>query len=134
MEPVVGNVMIIDDNEIDNFVTRRVLENVKFCEHINIITSGEEALDFFEANQNNKDKLPDLIFLDLNMPVVDGFMFLFEFDDFSEHIKSNCQIVILSGALEKKSVHKILKNEYVTDYINKPLTEETLKKLSILIA
>lgn len=127
------SVLIIDDNEIDNFVSKRVIENSNFSHNVRIITSGEEALLFFENHKNDFQKLPKTIFLDLNMPVVDGFMFLFEFDDFSEEIKKHCNIVILSGALEQKTIDKILKNEYVIDFISKPLTIESLNKISKLI-
>lgn len=126
------SVLIIDDNEIDNFVSKRVIENSNFSHNVRIITSGEEALLFFEKHKNDLEKLPKTIFLDLNMPVVDGFMFLFEFDDFSEEIKKHCKIVILSGTLEQKTIDKILKNEYVVDYISKPLTDEALKKIGSL--
>lgn len=126
-------VLIIDDNEIDNFVSKRVIENSKFSNNVRIITSGEEALTFLENHKTEESKLPRVIFLDLNMPVVDGFMFLFEFDEFPELVKNKCKIVILSGALEQKTIDKILKNEHVLDYISKPLTEASLRKLEGLL-
>lgn len=127
------SVLIIDDNEIDNFVSKRVIENSKFSNNVRIITSGEEALTFLENHKGEETKLPRVIFLDLNMPVVDGFMFLFEFDDFPDLVKKKCKIVILSGALEQKTIDKILKNEHVLDYISKPLTESALRKLESIL-
>lgn len=124
------SVLIIDDNEIDNFVSKRVIENSDFSHNVRIITSGEEALSFFESHFDDLKNIPNMVFLDLNMPVVDGFMFLFEFDDFPQTIKDKCKIVILSGALEQKTIDKILKNDHVLDYISKPLTEESLKRIN----
>ncbi len=127
----VKSVMIIDDNEIDNFVTRRVMEMAGFTEEIKVITSGKEALQYFEDNKLNLDAIPNVVLLDLNMPVVDGFVFLFEFDEFPQAVKEKCNIVVLSSILEKKVIDKILTNEYVSDFIPKPLTDNSLKRLKL---
>lgn len=126
----VERVMLVDDNEIDNFVTRRVMEGVDFAEDVVVMTSGKGALDFIEENKNSIENLPDIIFLDLNMPIVDGFLFLYEFDDFSDAIKEKCNIVVLSSVIEQTTIDKILKNEYVFDFIPKPITEDALNKLA----
>ncbi|MGN6648250.1 MAG: response regulator, partial [Cytophaga sp.] len=73
-------VMLVDDNETDNFIHRRVLEMGNFSENIIVKNSGKSALEYLEANQSNPDLIPEVIFLDINMPIVDGFVFLFEFE------------------------------------------------------
>lgn len=127
------SIMIVDDNEVDNFVTRRALEITELCEQVNIFPSGREALDFLYQHHATPSKLPDLIFLDLYMPVVDGFVFLFEFDELPENVKHHCKIVVLSSAMDKKSIHKIKKNELVKEYIPKPLTEAAIQKLKDIV-
>ena len=127
-----NRVLIIDDNDIDNFITQRVLNKANFTKQVNICTSGSEALDYIKNNVNNLDNIPDVIFLDLNMPVVDGFVFLFEFDDFPEIIKNKCKIVVLSSLLDKLAIDKVLRNEFVTDFIAKPLTEVALSRLTLI--
>lgn len=129
--PSFERVMIVDDNEIDNFVTRRVLEMGDFASHIEVMTSGKHALEYFEQYKSDLNKIPDLILLDLNMPVVDGFVFLFEFDEFAVEIKEKTEIIVLSSILEKRVIDKILTNEYVSDFIPKPLTESSLKRINI---
>lgn len=129
--PSFERVMIVDDNEIDNFVTRRVLEMGDFASHIEVMTSGKHALEYFEQHKSNLSMIPDLILLDLNMPVVDGFVFLFEFDEFAVEIKEKTEIIVLSSILEKRVIDKILTNEYVSDFIPKPLTESSLKRINI---
>lgn len=126
----VGRVMLVDDNEIDNFVTRRVMEGVDFAEDVIVMTSGKGALDYISENKDALDNLPDIIFLDLNMPIVDGFLFLYEFDDFDQKIKDKCNIVVLSSVIEQTTIDKILKNEYVFDFIPKPINEDALNKLA----
>lgn len=129
--PSFERVMIVDDNEIDNFVTRRVLEMGDFASHIEVMTSGKHALEYFDQHKSNLSMIPDLILLDLNMPVVDGFVFLFEFDEFAVEIKEKTEIIVLSSILEKRVIDKILTNEYVSDFIPKPLTESSLKRINI---
>lgn len=126
---VVPRVMIVDDNEIDNFVTRRVIEMAGFAQHVDVVTSGKQALEYFELNKDDLGRIPDIVLLDLNMPVVDGFVFLFEFDEFPQGVKDKCEIVVLSSILEKSVIDKILTNEYVSDFIPKPLTENSLKRI-----
>ena len=66
------------------------------------------------------------------MPVVDGFVFLFEFEDFPQEVKNKCNIVVLSSLLDKMVIDKVLRNEYVSDFIPKPLTEAALQRLILI--
>jgi CheY-like chemotaxis protein len=127
-----NRVLIIDDNDIDNFITQRVLNKENFTKQVDICTSGAEALDYIKKHSHNLDQLPDVIFLDLNMPVVDGFVFLFEFEDFSQAVKNKCKIVVLSSLLDKLAIDKVLRNESVTDFIPKPLTQSALQRLALV--
>ena len=80
-------VMLVDDNETDNFISKRIIEITKFARNVIIKSSGKSALEYIGAHRNEPDKLPDLIFLDINMPIVDGFVFLYEFEKFAEIVK-----------------------------------------------
>lgn len=72
--------------------------------------------------------LPELVFLDIDMPIMDGFQFIDEFEKLSEETKSYCKIVMLTSSLDPKDIAKSKKNKYVLKYMNKPLTQESLKK------
>lgn len=122
-------VMLVDDNDTDNFIHKRVLELTNFCNNIIVKNSGKSALEYLEANKFNKTTLPDIIFLDINMPIVDGFVFLFEYENFPEELKEKCKIVILSSSDSKRDIDRIVDNEYVINFITKPLSEEALEKL-----
>jgi CheY-like chemotaxis protein len=122
-------VMLVDDNDTDNFIHRRVLEMNGYCDEILVMNSGKSALEYLQNNQENLERIPQVIFLDINMPVVDGFVFLFDFDNFPDTLKDSCKIVILSSSDNKKDIDRIVDNEYVIHFITKPLTEEALNKL-----
>ncbi len=125
----IGFVMLVDDNETDNFISEKIIEMSNFADKIIAMDSGSSALEYLQANANNEENIPDIIFLDINMPFVDGFVFLFEFEKFNSLIKSKSKIVILSSSDNKKDIDRIVDNPYVINYVVKPLSPEALKKI-----
>jgi CheY-like chemotaxis protein len=122
----VNMVMLVDDNETDNFIHRRVIELTEFTGNIVIKDTGRAALDYLNLYKDKKESLPDIIFLDLNMPVLDGFGFLSEFQKFSEEVKNKCKIVILTSSNNKNDFDHVKKYGFVKNYFTKPLSEESL--------
>lgn len=118
--------LLIDDNYIDNFVTRRILESSNFAEKIIVQQSATEAID---AIRNGFIK-PDVIFLDLRMPLMNGFEFLQEYDKLKDHDKSSTKIFMLSSSLDPVDVKRSGQNKYITQFIHKPLTQKILEELS----
>ncbi len=129
MENPIELVMLVDDNDTDNFISKRIIEITKFAKRIEVKNSGKSALEYLEREQKNPQNLPELIFLDINMPIVDGFVFLFEFEMFSDELKNKCKVVILSSSDNKRDIEKIVDNDYVIKFITKPLNEQALKEL-----
>jgi len=122
-------VMLIDDNDTDNFISRRIIEITNFSKQVEIKSSGKNALEYLEEHKENTAKLPDYVFLDINMPIVDGFVFLYEFEKFNTNLKDKCKIIILSSSDNKRDIDKIVNNENVIKFITKPLTEDALEEL-----
>lgn len=129
----IGSVMLVDDNDTDNFIHKRVIELTGFATNIIVKNSGKSALEFLELNKNNIENLPDIIFLDINMPIVDGFVFLFEYENYPDEVKNKCKIVILSSSDSKRDIDRIVDNEYVISFITKPLSEEALVDLKKIL-
>ena len=126
---IISTVMLVDDNDTDNFIHKRVIELTKFSKNIIVKNSGKSAVEYLDSNKNNIELLPDIIFLDINMPIVDGFVFLFEYENFPEDLKNKCKIVILSSSDSKRDIDRIVDNEYVINFITKPLSDDSLEKL-----
>lgn len=126
-------VLLVDDNDTDNFISKRIIEITKFAKRIEIRNSGKSALEYLESVKDDPAQLPDVIFLDINMPIVDGFVFLFEFEMFPDHIKEKCKVIILSSSNNKRDIAKIVDNEYVIKFITKPLTEKALQEVQTLL-
>ena len=125
----IGLAMLVDDNDTDNFISRRIIEISKFASDVEIKNSGKSALEYLEINKENPDLLPEIIFLDINMPIVDGFVFLYEFENFNDLVKNKCKVIILSSSDNMRDINKIINNDHVIKFITKPLTETALSSI-----
>jgi CheY-like chemotaxis protein len=128
----IGTVMLVDDNDTDNFISRRIIEITEFSNNVIVKNSGKDALDYLEENREIPDAIPDIIFLDINMPIVDGFVFLYEYEKFSNSVKDKCRVIILSSSDNKRDIDKIINNDFVIKFVTKPLTEKTLEEIKDL--
>ena len=126
-----ANVLLVDDNEIDNFINERMITSSNFSSNVTVMASADAALDHLRANKDDIENLPQLIFLDLNMPQKDGFAFLEEFDQMDAQIKEKCKVVVLSSSISPEDINKASTNPYVFKYINKPLSEKYLNAINI---
>ena len=128
-------VMLIDDNEIDNLINQKMIEAANITEHIYTHTGARSAIEFLrnleKLETESKKVLPDVIFLDIDMPLMDGFQFLDEFDKLSDTTKNNCKVVMLTSSINPQDVNKSKKCSYVKKYINKPLSQDNLLNLNL---
>lgn len=126
-------VMLIDDNEIDNLINQKMIESINMTENIFIHSGAKSALEYLKNIEKIKigaeNFLPELIFLDIDMPLMDGFQFIDEFDKLSDTTKLYCKIVLLTSSLDPKDISKSKKNTQILKYMNKPLSQDNLKKL-----
>jgi CheY-like chemotaxis protein len=116
--------LLIDDNYIDNFVTRKILEVCNFAETIVVVRSATEAIESLRKGTVK----PDVIFLDVRMPLMGGFEFLEAYDKIDMD-KQNVKIFMLSSSLDPLDIRKAMDNKYITQFIHKPLTQKAIEEL-----
>ncbi|WP_237390692.1 response regulator [Fulvivirga sediminis] len=124
-------VMLVDDNEIDVFINQKVIELDHFSENVITCYSGREALDYLSKKESNE--LPNVIFLDLNMPVIDGFEFLEAFASFPEEVRRKITIIVLTSSDNDYDKDRISSNDDVLLFQSKPITEEKLNNIRKLL-
>lgn len=118
-------VMLVDDDKINNFINLKLIRKIGLSEDIVVANNGKEAIDFFNEKVIEQTDLPDLILLDLNMPVMDGFEFLDEFEK-SHYQNHKPLIIVLTTSNNANDLEKVQGSKLAAGYINKPLTEENL--------
>lgn len=120
-------VLLIDDDAITNKVNSRLLTKLKITDNIDVVLNGKEALDYL-LGKDKKD-LPDLIFLDINMPVMNGFEFLEAFHKEFRIEDRPVVLMMLTSSLANSDYTKAKSYNEVTQYIPKPLSPTKLQEI-----
>lgn len=129
-------VLLIDDSTIDNFVNKKIIEKSAFAKETIAFTNAGDALKYLsdiDELQLNEKKIPSLIFLDLNMPLINGFRFLELYNKLSPFIKSRCKIIILTTSINPHDKTLALSDKNTIAFYSKPLISNNLDELNHLL-
>ena len=126
----IQKVLIIDDDEINNFVCSKVIRKNNFASEVRTFLSGKEGLAYLNEILAEQDgELPDLILLDINMPLMNGWDFLVEYQQLLPNFDKNPVLLMLSSSVYEEDIEKANQHPEVKDYITKPLNEEVLQDI-----
>lgn len=134
MKEKLNCILLIDDDEPTNFLNRMTVEELNCVNHIEVITGAREALDYLVCSGrpeplNEKCPRPEIIFLDINMPAMDGWEFLEKYETMPESYKNSVIIVMLTTSFNPEDELKARQIPSVKEFRNKPLTPEMIREI-----
>ncbi|WP_298310026.1 response regulator [uncultured Aquimarina sp.] len=129
MNDIVTCSLLIDDDKATNFYNKHMLLKHKAFKNVKVVREAKNALEYLK-NLNNKLHIkPELIFLDINMPFMNGWDFLDEFANLEKDVIQDIKIIMLSTSNDPNDIKKALKNELIYDFINKPLSNDVIDQI-----
>ena len=134
MNPQLNCILLIDDDEPTNFLNKMTLEQTGCTRHISVAQSGQEALDYLRGcgsgnGSSGKSPRPDLIFLDINMPAMDGWEFLGLYRTLPKEKKADTILIMLTTSLNPDDEERTRTIPEVSGFEHKPLNQGSLEKL-----
>ncbi len=124
---MINKVAIVDDDNIFQFTTKIKIEKLLLAKEVLVFNDGEEIFNYLK--ETDLADLPSIILLDINMPLVDGWDFLELYKSVNEEKQKGIEIYMLSSSINPVDVEKAEVNEYVKDYITKPIRDQDLSKI-----
>lgn len=129
METKTPIIALIDDDKVFQLTASRTIKAAHLTDTILQFENGEDAITYLKAHASDSETLPDYIFLDINMPFVDGWMFLDDFALFKTDLSKPMVIYMVSSSIDPRDVDRARSNENVREYIIKPVTREKFIEL-----
>ena len=133
MTPTMKRFMLIDDDDIFNLLNGKVIENSGMGSVIDVFSSGQAALDALRGSLDDPGSLPDMLFVDIRMPGMDGFEFLEAFHQLPGTEWQRIHIFMLTSSLDERDQEKAQRYPQVMGFFSKPLTQETLEEMDRLL-
>ena len=119
-------VAVVDDDKIFQLITNKTLNTIEEVGRVLQFYNGEEALIYLQEHAGQPDELPDVILLDINMPVVDGWTFLKDYADLYDQLSKAISIHMVSSSIDPKDIERAGAESIVREYIIKPITKDKL--------
>jgi len=124
-----AKIYIIDDDEIFQFITRKSFERLERKDELHFFLNGEDALNSIKRAVKEDVELPEIIFLDINMPIMDGWDFLAELQVLIDSSVNKPYIYMVSSSIDDKDLIKSKKYSMIKDYIVKPIKDVLIKEI-----
>ena len=123
------NILIVDDDLVYRFAATKTIAATGLAEKIEECNNGLEALNFLKENMQQRQNLPDVIFLDINMPTMDGWEFLTAFENIVAQFSKTIHIYMVTSSIDKHDIQRSKEFASVSDYLVKPIFKETFSKI-----
>jgi CheY-like chemotaxis protein len=126
MDSKYEKIMIVEDNDLDSYVLETLVKKNNMADEVMGFNNAKDALKYLELNKNSIENLPDIIFLDICMPLMDGYEFLDLFNEINFENHSKCKIFMVSSCLDEVNIAKSKSYSNIVSCITKPVNPEQL--------
>jgi CheY-like chemotaxis protein len=124
------NILLVDDDRIFNFLSEKTIASLGLANEVHFASNGKQALELLDLYKYGDIQKPDIIFLDLDMPIMNGYEFIEEFMKMDIPDKHTITIVVLSSSADPRDL-KRTRDLGIKYYFVKPLSREEIKKLIV---
>lgn len=124
-----ANICIIDDDEVYQFTATHTIKGLGIAQKILVFSDGEDAFEFLNNNITDAGALPDVIFLDIRMPYMDGWAFVEEYAELKPRLPKHISIYMVSSSIDEDDLSKAKSINEISDYIVKPTNAREFKEL-----
>jgi PAS domain S-box-containing protein len=122
-------ILLIDDDKVCNFMNKRIVTKAFTSANVNAVTRAAAALEYLKEKMFSDAEFPDTIFVDVNMPEMNGWEFLDELQKFPKHALDHCNVIMLSSSIDAYDISKSKTYKVVRQFITKPLTMEKINEI-----
>ncbi len=130
MAKKINNILLVDDDTVNNFIVINTLNKLEITENVDCVLNGLDGIEYLKSKYATaKELIPTVIFLDINMPIMDGWEFMQEFELLPDEIKNQCKIYMVSSSVYEDDITKSKQYTLVKDFISKPLMRDKIMQI-----
>jgi CheY-like chemotaxis protein len=123
------SIFIVDDDEVYKFIAKKIIEINELADNVLTFSDGEKAYNYITENKGKPDLLPDIILLDIKMPIMDGFLFIEEYVKLKHEINKEIAIYMVTSSVDPIDLERSKKYTDIKGFISKPISAEVLEKI-----
>jgi two-component system chemotaxis response regulator CheY len=129
MNPDAPIIALVDDDKIFQLTASKTILSTQLTDKVLQFENGEDALKFIRQHSGDPATLPDFVFLDINMPFIDGWMFLDDYVQLKGQLAKQITIYMVSSSIDPRDINRAKNHNEVSDYVIKPVTREKFIQL-----
>lgn len=122
-------ICLVDDDQVYQYTATKSIKSSNAVKRVLVFNDGEEAYNYLQENLQVRENLPDIIFLDINMPYMDGWEFMDRFVEVKNNLPKTVTIYMVSSSVQQEDLDRAKKYEDISDYIIKPITTQKFHEL-----